>query len=286
MITYFLQRPIVKPTADELTKLGLLGSVFNGEAPTDIEKRLHCRSFDPGPGGEAGVMFSANPLTPLVFKPDAQEWHSFETPGGNFSLGWAKGKPPGPDELARKNWLGGLPVELNDEKSWTVPVAKLQPSVQAWTGTKWEKRRDHRYDDLFDMADRLQREVWEPVNGAVVNFLVASTEHEAAVKAREKKEVTEAEAKATVDAASKKLDVAGQEMFDGFANLDPSTSAEILAVNYHVGNAEVGALGLLSFDPTGQTVPNWLILDAFVDGGGIRAARMGEKKTDSQPVSG
>jgi hypothetical protein len=285
MITYFLKRPTAKPTADELTKLGLLGSVFNGEAPTDIEKRLHCRNFDSGPGDEAGVMFSTNPLTPLVFTPDAQDWHSFETPGGNFALGWPKGKPPGPNELARKNWLGGVPVKLNDDQVWTVPVAKLQPSVQAWTGTKWEKRRDHRYDDLFDMADRLQREVWEPVNGAVMEFLMASAERDAALKAQEKKELTEAEVKAKVEAADKKLTPAGQEMFDGFAGLDPSTSAEILAVNYHVGNAEVGALGLLSFDPTGATVPNWLILDTFVDGGGIRAARMGEKKTGYQPVS-
>lgn len=122
------------------------------EAPTDLSglpdvhpKKVlagaECilRGTSSGPQGEGGcVVMATEPddaenQTAPGFYPDKQEWKNY--PG--WSLGWEKGKLPGPDDLLRADAVGGDPVKLGDKREWLLPL--LGPAWQELPGDLVDK---------------------------------------------------------------------------------------------------------------------------------------------------
>jgi hypothetical protein len=77
-----------------------------------------------GPGGKAGVLFSATSDTTLVrYKPELQIWESYPGKEGLW-LGIWKDQRPGPDDLVRSAAKNGHYVKLCDGNEWLIPVAR------------------------------------------------------------------------------------------------------------------------------------------------------------------
>lgn len=84
-----------------------------------------------GPTGEAGcvALASGDDETAPGFYPDKQTWRD-GYPWG--SLGWENDKLPGPEDLLRKDAVGGEPMALGDGREWLLPL--LGPAWQELPG--------------------------------------------------------------------------------------------------------------------------------------------------------
>ena len=277
-VFYFVELSKTDATPQALVDRGLADRL--GIDATAPARTYDAIGVDAGPDGRPGVIIArASSDARLRYEPDRQVWHACPGPEGaaRFSVGWYTADPPGPDDLARDDGLRGVPLRLADGKDWIVPVAQLQPQVRTWTGTAWETRRDPRHDTLWELAERLKDRFWEPINAARIAWA------EAAGAAEEAQTKQAPDAKERIEAAV----AAGVAMKQALDALDPAETLGVLQVNYRLGPEEVGALGLLSYDPMYGVSTDWDILDAFVTGPGIRAVRRGEKKTqDGSDSSG
>jgi hypothetical protein len=97
------------------------------------------RGTNDGPSGEPGCVVMANEPddaeSPTVcgYYPERQEWKQY--PG--WSLGWDKGKLPGPADLIREDAVGGDPLKLGDGNEWLLPL--LGPAWQELPGAIQDK---------------------------------------------------------------------------------------------------------------------------------------------------
>lgn len=256
---YFVPHVREAPSAQRLIELGLAdaahrdcGRVLPGHSNNAVNDGK-------GPGGAGGwIVGPVGEVSP--YQPAAQTW----VPGERWWLGFWNERKPTPADLLRTDWQRGTEVTLGDGQGWTVPVAKLQPGVLRFEGGKWVTGPAPESAALFAEADRLRAEVWEKVNAAAERYQAVRNE----VRASGEQIADELAARFMVELAG---------LAELHRGIDPQTAVEILARNYRVGAEEVSALGLLRMDPQLGPIEVFAILDAFVDGAGIRAARAGKK---------
>jgi len=248
---YYVPELTARPTGETLSGLDLVARFPDGNT-----------IFAPvtgGPDGKHGAIVAADAVG-AVYVPDRQTWQRCH----HWWLGWNKATPPGPADLVRRDTLPGLPFRLADGHEWVVPVAELRPKIEVFRDGAWRLEADPRHDALWAFAEKVREETWEPINEAVVSWMIAL----GAIQSAEDPDLA-------LDVATK----AHADFQSSMAALNPSVAVEILGHNYRMGNEEVSALGLLSQDPAGGACHKWQILDTLVDGHGIRAARAGKKKS-------
>jgi len=207
-----------------------------------------------GPGGAGGVIVRRSDATgKMRYDADGQVWYPHKDdanpPAVTHWVGWSKDAVPGPGDLGREEGVSGIDAVLADGNTWHCPTARL-----AMGGTNLPMRLGldaeggdtwtvtQQYECLWDMA----AEVWEKV---IADMGVAEEGDEA------------------------KGDLSFERMSE--------IASACLAVNYHVGQFEVKALGLLT---TGGI---WKILAILVDFEAFLALAKehaeGEKKKQADP---
>lgn len=77
-----------------------------------------------GPCGNAGQL--AKPGAKAAERLEYLDTQTWVNCGGGFWLGW-EGAAPGPEDLARKEKVGGHTVRLADGRDWMVPLARVFP---------------------------------------------------------------------------------------------------------------------------------------------------------------
>ena len=207
-----------------------------------------------GPDGSGPGVVVADPgcvdASLIGFYPDKQRW--VKVPGVDAHVGWRPDQPPTPADLARPTQIAGHAVRLGDGGLWQAPVARslieqdgdIRYTVALPTATgldddgNWaEGHVVERYKPLWELACRW----WDAVSGAMGD-----------------EDEQEAGASFT---------------FHGIND----AALSVLAVNYRVGRAEVGALGL--FDS--RCV--YEVMNALVDLPALRTIL--KKKADQPPES-
>lgn len=176
----------------------------------------------PVEGAAGGLLFAqvdpTDPAAMAAFKlqPDSQTWARMADCGGpdngaRIWFGFDAADPPGPEDLARPEPVGGYFIPLADGRPWLVPTARLFPegtelpeSLAIGPEGKLIRRPLPAFRELCRDADR----VWAAAVG---------------------------QAEGDADAPGIDDDV------DGFR-----IAAAAMAVNYRVSLAEVSALGLLT----------------------------------------
>lgn len=136
---------------------------------------------DPGPDGRRGIVFSwpTNDVPPLGFIPDRQEWVPAVAtdllPSHRYWVGFTKGFPPQPHELAWPKQFGGQFVQLGDGQHWRFPAAGMLPQVMRMEPDRrvvWQVRSE--YQDYFEKsAQWYQRLILiglDPQVGEVIQF--------------------------------------------------------------------------------------------------------------------
>ncbi len=122
---YFLNNVQATPRKEELAALGLAHAfskvpqmpsppLVSGFACGEIQGLSGMILFDPErvEPGRAG------------FFPDRQTWIQLPGSEGKVFVGVDNSQIPTPGELQRVNMLPGSPVELGDERTWIVPIAR------------------------------------------------------------------------------------------------------------------------------------------------------------------
>lgn len=113
--------------------------------------------MSPGPDKASGVVFSLPGASGTQAQPSQAGDYTFEQmPGMDVWCGFNPTSPPAPEDLARKEQIGGHDVRLADGNVWHVPVARAVngatslPRRLKWDGTDW-KPGDvlPQYRDLF-----------------------------------------------------------------------------------------------------------------------------------------
>lgn len=99
-----------------------LGYAFEG---VPLSREIHNKT----PSGGAGILF-ADPKRQaegsVKCDMDAQEWRKMPRPGqSDIYIGYWKDAPPTPEDLARKNQLGGYSIPLADDKRWNIPLVRM-----------------------------------------------------------------------------------------------------------------------------------------------------------------
>ena len=123
--------------------------------------------------------------------------------------------------------------------------------------------------ELFALADRFRADHWESLNALWSEFEAA---RDAVFSAAPNPNDEVPEDKRAVYAA------ALSALKSGMLATPIDVAVEILGKSYRVGGVEASLLGLFTLDQSLGVIELWRILDAFVDGPGIRAARA--KKND------
>lgn len=236
-----------------------LGDRFDGLSPTPFP----CPD---GPDGLSGTVLS---VSGDGYYADQQEWHAFK----RFHVGWQKGKQPGPADLIRPKPLRGMEIELADGNAWTIPVAVLQPGIRSLVDDKWGVVRDPALSSIWELAEEIKREVWEPINAVFEQHLETMAEASAMIAA---------EIQAQPEVAAR-MGTACIALATACAGIDPNHAVRILAINYRVGGEEVSALGLLKADVELSVTDDWKIIDTFVTGAEVREVRK-KKELTSVPV--
>lgn len=195
----------------DLERLGL-GYAFDD--PGQIAQRGVMRG--PAEGADGGVVFGQVEPATCLLEPDSQTWVRLTDCGGpdngaRIWFGFDAADPPGPEDLARPEPVGGYFIPLADGRPWLVPTARLFPegtelpeSLAIGPEGKLIRRPLPAFRELCRDADR----VWAAAVG---------------------------QAEGDADAPGIDDDV------DGFR-----IAAAAMAVNYRVSLAEVSALGLLT----------------------------------------
>ena len=108
-----------KPTAEQIAAAGLSYALGDGARVT----YCGCRG---GPDDGSGQVVAAGQAE-VGYYPEKQRWQKI--PGQNVFVGMDKEKPPGPDDLIRRDALDGHPVELGDGQLWSIPVARAHAAI-------------------------------------------------------------------------------------------------------------------------------------------------------------
>ena len=188
-----------------------------------------------GPDGGAGTVVSAMPAgRPEVgYYPNRQEWHEARVGAGEGRpvwIGWPKGQPPGPEDLARREMMGGHAVTLSDGRRWLVPVARLV------TGDSPLPRRLVRGDDGQ----------WTPgdVSGPLAGLFAAACRWWEALTSYA--EAAFAGGPGAPEGTDPGSPGGGGETMTAITLQDEcETAVMALAVNYRLSAVEVNLLGLL-----------------------------------------
>jgi hypothetical protein len=151
-------------------------------------------------------------LRPAKYSPDSQRWTDGEE--GKYFVGIEDvALPPGPADLERETGLDGYPLRVADGNQWRIPLLR-----------KWDPRR-------LGHVCALPQAISAKTVAGKASFVP------------------------TVKAEFAALDAMADTIFDGFVDqkqisIDQlfTRAAELLAVNYRVGAAEVDLLGLLTVD--------------------------------------
>lgn len=261
---YFIPEQKTAPSAELLFELGLAdkGDRRNGRVLPDHANNQVLDGR--GPGGVGGwIVGPGGELA--TYEPAVQTWIRAE----RWWIGYRHAARPTPNDLVRWDMVRGTPVRLADGAAWIVPVAKLQPAVIAFEEGKWVERPDASAAQLFLEAEQLRFDVWENLNEALVAFELARQRVLASASAAGEGEIAEELIAEFMAARSVSI--------ERCRGLDPQIAVRLLGRNYRVGAEEIGALGLLRMDPEAGVLELSRLIDAFVDGPGIREARAGKK---------
>lgn len=97
-----------------------------------------------GPDGGPGIVFSwpQGARGPIAYLPDQQEWTPAdaedEKPAGRYWVGFFRGQPPTPNDLAWPTQFDGAMTKLGDGNQWNIPVAgKLPMKCERGPDGKW-----------------------------------------------------------------------------------------------------------------------------------------------------
>lgn len=178
----------------------------------------NCREYlAGGPGGKSGLIIASGGDTPR-YEPDKQAWVSRFGREGSYVGIW-NDNPPGPKQLARKEQLPGVEIELLDGGKWLVPMLR-----------QW-REGDDRIEYSCKLPTILERSqvTGRLVEGKVVNPL-----------------------RSLWDRSCELADDLLSQMKDGAMRIDTDALdtfvGDLLAANYHVSLDEIGILGLLDVD--------------------------------------
>lgn len=112
---------------------------------------------DPGPDGNRGMVFSwpTNDVPPMGYIPEQQEWipamSTDALPSHRYWVGFTKGCPPQPYELAWPRRFRGSYVTLGDGNNWSIPAAGLLPQAMNMNTDHrpvWSVRKE--FQEYFD----------------------------------------------------------------------------------------------------------------------------------------
>ena len=243
----------------------------------EIDAKVATRYTKRGPDSGKGMLMAKNPRDGVVFDPNNQVWHGPYVVEGEAKpiwFGWFTDSPPGPSEFARSHLFSGHPLVLGDGRMWVIPLARLQPKRRDINAAgEWCLVDTEASQRLFERADRLRGEYWEPVNAARRKLDELSSEAEE----RNKAPLTPKD----IEFFNARVALATDELNKAVSNLNPDVTVEILATNYCVGRVEVAKLGLL--EATGDTnngimgTHDYAVLHAAVDGSVLHAMLDGEE---------
>lgn len=202
---------------------------------------LSSGQIDKGPNGAGGVLIriDGDRAPRLRYAGEGQVWR--ECAGGKFWLGYDREHPPTPEDLVRPDLIDGHSVLLEDGNKWLIPVARVFA-----TGGPPMFRMNVDNDGNWVVGDTIAR-----------------------LKA------VEVDAEAVWQELLTSLD-AGKGDEDAVKVLlttEADMCVRALAVNYHLGRYEIGALGLLSPRVTSE------ITLALIDWPTIVADSAAQKKT-------
>ncbi len=171
-----------------------------------------------GPGGGPGVLISPAGQRSPLYKPDRQQWQDF----GKFHLGWWTDLVPRPEDLARDEPLPGHRVKLGDGNEWLVPCVNLLPVDLTWSPDGgWAGQRTADTHGLIEIQEQWLEEITR------------------ALRSEEERRDAESAEQGEIE-----LTVAGAA--------DQAT--RVLAVNYHVGPAELAGLHVLTSRTVGDVL--------------------------------
>lgn len=171
-----------------------------------------------GPDGGAGVVIcDATRVAKLGHYADCQEWMKIPQSPADAWVGRFINEPVKPEDLARDEQLGGHPVTLADGQQWLVPVARglaeTDDGQRTWyQAVPTRMRLDEQSGDWTEgeIVERY-RPLWSIATAWWDRFYASAEED-------------------------------FEESFDFARRAD--AAAEVLAVNYRLGRAEVSLLGL------------------------------------------
>lgn len=256
---YFIPNLREAPAAQRLIELGLAdgphphkGRVLPGHSNNGVADGR-------GPGGVGGWIVGEGGAA-VPYHPAEQTWLQCE----KWWIGCWNARRPSPADVVRPDALRGVLVQLGDGNGWEIPVARLQPMVMRFESGRWIQAPDPSHASTFAEADRIREEIWEPVNAAAQQYQLIR---------REVMESTDDIAPGLEDRFRAALSAAAEL----HRQISPDLAVQILSLNYRVGAEEISLLGLLRVDPQLGPLELFAIVDAFVDGTGIRAARAGKK---------
>jgi hypothetical protein len=175
-----------------------------------------------GPGGHSGVLVADDRRTPghrTRYDPEAQTWRTVPKTGDDPAwVGIWNASPPTPEILLRTEVIAGRWAELGDGRDWAIPVVRAcREDQDAIVGTPAVPCRA----DLGDNGTFVRGEVLPAYQGIWESL----------------DELWTAVMADFVEGRMEKLDAIDPQVLDAAA-------AELLAVNYAVGPAEIVLLGL------------------------------------------
>ena len=231
------KQPLTRPEAVDafLCELGL----------DHVDRAIQSRVvMNHGPDGKSGLIFGPADTPRLGYYANEQTW--WPVPDRPYWIGWQTDAQPGPEDLARKSQLAGIPLTLADGNKWVIPLA------QHWDGQT-------QLPVIYRLGKGgVEKDVvpaLKPFQEAVQKFLDV---WKAALEKGEEPTYPD------------------DELFD-LAGL-------ALSLNYKIGRWEALALGLLQSSRYADMSSVWDVCSATFNWQGVMAAlaTMAEKKRDPE----
>lgn len=207
----------------------------------DLLSRPANRESMEGPSGGSGLIV-ANAGTPTDSMRFDKSWTWSKRFGSDVWMGFDPKNPPGAKELARDQQLPGHSVTLLDGQKYIVPL------LRSFDGDQLEG--PIRYNCLLDQTLTQDPETGKMITGDVVPKYRELWDDAIAIADNLLAQLMDSDAVVTASLP--------EDIVDNFV-------ANLLAVNYHVGNPELSALSLLTIDLSRQ------VLHAAIDWETLRA---------------